>query len=198
MAFTFTARGKAMAWVNGEEVVIDHLEELPNQCHRYRATIKTPSPGAGILAIRIEAPPESRAGDALPEPIHFECGQGTIQAGDWCDHGLATYSGIGEYRRTITLKDADLAGSVMLDPGEIGVTAEVRVNGQTVATLISAPWQVDLTPHLRAGKNELVIAAANTLANHYSVGIPTPYAFPEQTRSGLLGPVRLIFSHTLS
>jgi len=198
MAFTFTARGKAMAWVNGEEVVIDHLEELPNQCHRYRATIKTPSPGAGILAIRIEAPPESRAGDALPEPIHFECGQGTIQAGDWCDHGLATYSGIGEYRRTITLKDADLAGSVMLDPGEIGVTAEVRVNGQTVATLISAPWQVDLTPHLRAGKNELVIAAANTLANHYSVGIPTPYAFPEQTRSGLLGPVRLIFSHSLS
>jgi hypothetical protein len=78
--------------------------------------------------------------------------------------------------------------------GEVRVTAEVRVNGRTAATLVAAPWQVYLTPHLHPGENELVIAVANTLANHYSAGIPTPYAFPEQTRSGLLGPARLVFS----
>jgi len=192
--FAFVARGKAMAWVNGEKATIDHHEELTDGCHRYQATVKSPLPGKGVVAIRVEAPAESRAGDALPEPVDFECGQGIIQAGDWCDHGLATYSGMGEYRRTIHMTDADLAGSVILDPGEVGVTAEVRVNGRTAATLISAPWQVDLTRLLHAGENELVIAVANTLANHYSVGSPTPYAFPEQTRSGLLGPVRLIIS----
>lgn len=195
-SFTFTARGKAMAWVNGEETAISQLDELPDGSRRYRAKLVTPAACPGILAIRVEAPSESRGGDALPEPVDFECATGVIETGDWSAHGLATYSGIGEYRRTIHISDKELAGFVMLDPGEVCVTAEVRLNGQTVATLISSPWQVDLTPHLRAGENELVIAVANTLANHYSAGIPTPYAFPDQTRSGLIGPVRLVFSNS--
>ena len=44
----------------------------------------------------------------------------------------------------------------------------------------------------QSGENELTIIVANTLANHYSVGIPTPYAFPHQTPSGLFGPVNLM------
>jgi hypothetical protein len=55
---------------------------------------------------------------------------------------------------------------------------------------------VDVTDLLQSGRNNLTIQIANTLANHYSVGIPTPYAFPHQTRSGLFGPVRLIHEQT--
>ena len=68
----------------------------------------------------------------------------------------------------------------------------MRVNGQYLASLIAPPWQVDLAGHVQPGPNCIEIEVANTLANHYSVGIPTPYVFPGQTVSGLLGPVRLI------
>lgn len=197
-AFEFTARGKAIAWLDGEETIMHHHEQLPDGSIRYRVKVNKPSSCSGIVAIRVETSSEFRGGDALPEPITFECGPGVIQTGDWCGHGLSTYSGIGEYRRSIQLEEEDLVGSAFLDLGEVCVTAQVRVNGDLIATLISPPLQVDLTPHLRVGENELIIAVANTLANHYSIGIPTPYAFSDQTRSGLIGPVRLIFSHPFS
>ncbi len=80
----------------------------------------------------------------------------------------------------------------VLDLGEVAATAEVRVNGIRAAVLSAPPWRVDVTELLQAGRNIVVIRVANTLANHYSVGIPTPYAFERQTRSGLIGPVRLL------
>ena len=66
------------------------------------------------------------------------------------------------------------------------------MNGQVAATLIAPPWNCDITGFIKPGENELSITVANTLANHYSVGIPSPYAFDHQTPSGLMGPVRLI------
>jgi hypothetical protein len=192
---TFTARGKAAVWVDGTPAGLVHLAELPDGCHRFRATLKTPAAGSPVVAMRVEAAPDSHAGDALPEVIDFHCGPGTIETGDWCRHGLATYSGIGEYRRTLEFTEAELAGSwVTLELGDVAATTAVRVNGDLAATLFAPPWRVDLTKHLHSGANELVIAVANTLANHYSVGVPTPYAFPSQTCSGLLGPVRMVFS----
>jgi hypothetical protein len=80
----------------------------------------------------------------------------------------------------------------MLDLGDLSATAEVRVNGISAGVLSAPPWRMDVTELVQVGTNTLVIQVANTLANHYSVGIPTPYAFPHQTRSGLFGPVRLI------
>ena len=80
----------------------------------------------------------------------------------------------------------------MLDLGDLSATAEVRVNDIPAGVLSAPPWRVDITELVHDGTNTLVIHVANTLANHYSVGIPTPYAFPHQTRSGLFGPVRLI------
>ena len=78
----------------------------------------------------------------------------------------------------------------------MSATAEVRVNDKLVGTLSAPPWRVDVTEWVHHGTNTLAIHVANTLANHYSVGIPTPYAFPHQTRSGLFGPVRLLQEQT--
>ena len=85
-----------------------------------------------------------------------------------------------------------MKSQIALDLGQLNATAEVRVNGHVAATLIAPPWTCEITPFLKPGKNQLLITIANTLANHYSVGIPTPYAFDSQTRSGLFGPVVLI------
>lgn len=72
------------------------------------------------------------------------------------------------------------------------MTAGVHVNGMLLATLIAPPWRISVEGCFHEGKNEIAILVANTLANHYSVGIPTPYVYDGQTLSGLLGPVRLL------
>lgn len=191
-AISFVARGAARAWAGGRELDLTEMAVLPGGCRRYQAVIAAPAPDPQAIALRVEAPADSHAGDALPEPVSLTCGGGRLLAGDWCAHGLATYSGCVEYRRVIRVTEASLRGSVRLDLGDVAATAEVRVNGRPVATLVAPPWSCELTPLLRSGDNQLSVVVANTLANHYSVGIPTPYAIPAQTRSGLLGPVRLV------
>jgi hypothetical protein len=187
---TFVARGPARAWADGNEIMLASIESLPGGCCRYRGIIESPSSASVAIALRVEAPADSHAGDALPEPVRYVCGPARMTLGDWCEQGLATYSGAVCFSRKFEI--ADVTSPISLDLGKVNATAEVKVNGQSAATLIAPPWTCDLTPFLHPGENELSITVANTLANHYSVGIPTPYAFPHQTPSGLFGPVTLI------
>ena len=190
----FVSRGISRLWVDGGEIAVSERGTLPQGCIRYQAVLAEAVPRPAVIAIHVAAPADSHAGDALPEPVAFICGAGLMPAGDWSAHGLATYSGVIEYQKSVYLTDDDLVQPVRLDLGDVAATAEVRVNGQSVATLVAPPWTCDLTPVLRLGENALSIRVANTLANHYSVANPTPYAFPHQTTAGLLGPVALIFS----
>lgn len=188
-AMTFACRGPARVWIDGSEASPELLEVAPDGIHRYRCGFPRPCERSVEATLRVEAPAESRGGDALPEPVAFECGNGAIDLGDWCGQGLATYSGAGTYTRRFEAPRARC--HARLDLGSLSATADVRLNGRPVATLVAPPWTCDLSPFVVAGTNELSITVANTLANHYSVGIPSPYAFPHQTRSGLFGPVTL-------
>jgi len=186
----FLARGPACLWINGATQSLDLMEITPDGNYRYQAALIELAKAPCVLALMVAAPADSQAGDALPEPVHFECGSGTIPLGDWCQYGLATYSGTATYSRAFEI--SHIKSRIVLDLGQLNATAEVRVNGHIAATLIAPPWKCEITPFLKPGKNRLSITVANTLANHYSVGIPTPYAFDSQTRSGLFGPVALI------
>jgi hypothetical protein len=187
---SFVARGAARAWADGNEIALARIETLPGGCCRYSGVIESPSPSSVVIALRVEAPADSHAGDVLPEPVRYVCGAAKMALGDWCAQGLATYSGSVCYSRKFEI--ADLPAAVSLDLGKVSATAEVKVNGHIAATLIAPPWICNLTPFVKPGDNELSITVANTLANHYSVGIPTPYAFSHQTPSGLFGPVQLM------
>ena len=68
------------------------------------------------------------------------------------------------------------------------------VNGVAAGVGLGRPYRFDVTDHVREGGNRLEVIVYNTLANHYSVGIPSKYVFEGQTVSGLLGPVRLHFA----
>ena len=188
----FVARGAARVWADGQELTCQNMESFPDGGARYRAASEKTYLRPVSVAFRIEAPLEHRAGDVLPEPVRFECGGGQLPAGDWCAHGLAGYSGIGEYQRSFEIAEGPREGRLVLDLGDVSASAEVRVNGLLAGVLSAPPWRVEVTELVHAGTNTVAIQVANTLANHYSVGIPTPYAFPHQTRSGLLGPVRLL------
>jgi len=132
------------------------------------------------------------AGAVFEEPVAFEIDEGRITLGDWCDAGLATYSGIGIYGTEVELDKAQLAGQVVLELGKVKATAEVAVNGQPAGVRLARPYRFDITALVREGANKIEIKVANTLANHYST-FPTRWVFEGQTESGLFGPVELRF-----
>jgi hypothetical protein len=153
---------------------------------------ETPPPATSHwITIRVRAAADSFGADTLPEPIRFHFGPGVASLGDWCALGLAAYSGAAWYRRSLTLTTQEASRPLWLDLGEVRVAAEIWLNHHRVGTRIAAPWSVCLAGRTRPGENRLAIKVFNTLANHYSVGIPTPYHDPSQTPSGLFGPVQL-------
>ena len=171
------------AWVDGE----------PVEVREGRAELAAPKPRVSRVALRVQQQPGCYAGAAFPEPIAFECEQGRVPLGDWCDQALESYSGGALYSRTFTLEPGHLQGRIVLDLGKVNVSAEVRVNGHSVGVGLARPFRFDLTEQVREGSNELEVEAYNTLANHYSVGLASRYVFDGQTVSGLLGPVTLEF-----
>jgi hypothetical protein len=116
-------------------------------------------------------------------------GTGVMALGDWSQLGiLNNYSGGVRYGTTVTLTAEQAAAPVELDLGGVTATAEVFVNGKSIAVRVAPPWKVELTGALKAGENRLDILVYNTLANHYQT-LPSNYR--GSPLSGLAGPVRL-------
>ncbi len=78
--------------------------------------------------------------------------------------------------------------SLELDLGVVRGTAEVTVNGKPAGVRIWKPYRFNITDLVQPGRNRIEVTVANTLGPHYSSGIPTPYVFPGQQVSGILGP----------
>jgi hypothetical protein len=125
-------------------------------------------------------------------PVAFECAEGKIPLGDWCNYGLKTYSGGVIYTRIVKLEERHLAGKVILDLGQVSTTAEVHVNGKSAGVKMARPFCFDITGLVKAGENQIQVKVVNTLANHMS-SYPTTYIYEGQMVSGLLGPVKLQF-----
>ena len=173
----------AEAWVDGE----------PVEMRDHRIELGSPKEGVSQVALRVRQKPGCYAGAALPEPVAFECEQGRVPLGDWCDHALESYSGGVVYSRQFTLEPRHLTGRVLLDLGRVSTTAEVRVNGRAAGVGLARPFRFDVTGLVREGTNDLEVTVYNTLANHYAVGLPSRFVYEGQTVSGLLGPVTVQF-----
>jgi hypothetical protein len=191
---TIVAHGRLRAWVKGEELKVVAGRPRPDGARTYTAAVAPSSPPSVPIALRIEHEPGFYAGAALPEPVAFDCGPGQAPLGEWSGIGLATYSGAAVYRKRVALSVEQARARVALDLGAVAATARVRVNGKLAGTRIAPPWRLDVSSFVKPGPNDVEIEVTNTLANHYSVGIPSHYVFPGQTLSGLLGPVELVFS----
>ncbi|WP_337102227.1 glycosylhydrolase-like jelly roll fold domain-containing protein, partial [Paenibacillus sp. YIM B09110] len=186
-----SAHGDIRVWVNGKEWSVDRDPAQVGGCCSFRASSTVKENGVSLVAVRIGYDNPYYGGAALPEPIRLQCGAGFIELGDWSAiDGLTCYSGGAVYRRDIEWPTGDeLQGSMaMIDLGAVSSTAEIRVNGQHVRTIVQAPWTANIAPWLNLGVNTLEVLVYNTLANHY-VTIPTRYR--GDLTSGLLGPVRL-------
>lgn len=150
-----------------------------------------------------------------PWQVSFQSGRGAPasitmqQLSDWsqsADAGVKYFSGIGTYTNTLEVpsqwfkKDAQL----WLDLGEVKNLAVVTVNGKKISEVWHAPYRVNITPALRAGKNELSIEVVNAWVNRligdeqpgatkFTFADVKPYkANSPLLPSGLLGPVTVI------
>ena len=132
------------------------------------------------------------------------------------DEGIRYFSGIATYYKEFELpSDFRVEGrQLVLDLGRVRVLADVRLNGSPVGILWKSPFQADITPALKPGKNELIVEVANTWSNRLTgdarlpegkritktnikhVGGPLKKGYLWQDaplpESGLLGPVRIL------
>jgi len=177
-----TNASKVEAWVDGQlvEVKGDKIE------------LESPIQEISQVALRLEQKPGCYAGAAFFLPIAFECEEGRMPLGDWCNHGLKTYSGGVVYTRIVELEERHLAGKVILDLGQVSTTAEVHINGNPAGVKMARPFCFDITGLVKAGENQIQVKVVNTLANHMN-SYPTTYIYEGQMVSGLLGPVKLQF-----
>jgi hypothetical protein len=190
-AMKLVVRGGLEVWVDGLKCRVHPGTARSDSEVEFSVAVKAPFASTSCVALRIEQRPGHYGGATLTEPVELDCGSGRTSLAEWGDIGLATYSGGAWYRRDVELSRERLAGQVFLDLGVVKITAEVRVNGQLAGVRVSPPWRVDITKLVHEGSNKVEILVTNTLANHYSVGIPSPYVYPDQMLSGLLGPVRI-------
>ena len=77
--------------------------------------------------------------------------------------GLLHFSGVGEYACDFALDT--LPEKARLAWEHTSCAATVLVNGQTAGEIWTRPYELDITPYLREGKNHLVIRVASTLVN---------------------------------
>jgi hypothetical protein len=147
-----------------------------------------------------------------PWRVHFDeawGGPGTIPLralASWPDHaneGVRHYSGTAVYSCEFMLS-ALSDTPAWLDLGRVEVVATVAVNGAEAGTVWMAPYALDVTRHLRKGRNRLEIRVSNLWANRLiaDAGLPparriswttfNPYKADDAPYpSGLLGPVLL-------
>jgi hypothetical protein len=125
------------------------------------------------------------------------------------EEGIRFYSGAATYRTAFDLAQTrDQAGAanrrIYVDLGAVQNLAEIRLNGQDLGIVWTAPWRVDITRAARPGANVLEIRVTNLWPNRLigdaslpkdkrltSTNIPFNKDQP-LLESGLLGPVRVM------
>jgi hypothetical protein len=85
--------------------------------------------------------------------------------GDLTSDGFPFYAGRVVYRASIGLEELSDKQSWLHLHDLNAASARVRINGKHVSTLLWPPHLVDLSSHLRIGKNEIEIELATTLNN---------------------------------
>jgi hypothetical protein len=196
-----TAHGHLTVWMDGREARVrtsedqDAVSVIFEGAKTYYVTPDKPVLKSSVAVIRIEPLEGFYGGAAIPEPIRYSLVEGQACSGDWSGIGLENYSGAIRYAQSVSVDQSQAVKRAVIDLGDVACAAKVWVNGNDAGCCYHAPWRFDISGLLVAGENRIEISVANTLANHYSTGMPAGhrYVFPGQERSGLLGPVKIHF-----
>ncbi len=88
---------------------------------------------------------------------------------DWTqrsERGIKYYSGLAGYYKSFDLPDLNPSdGDIYLDLGIVHHIVRVRLNGEDLGVIWTAPWRVKITNVVRPKNNHLVIEVANLWTN---------------------------------
>ncbi len=129
---------------------------------------------------------------------------------DWSEHpdeNIRFYSGVALYKNSFELEKTEPGKHYYLDIGQVSVMAKVKINETYVGGLWTPPYRLDITQHIKAGKNSLEIEVVNTWVNRLigDQGLPVEQrrlnswnskweADSSLQKSGLTGVVRILCS----
>lgn len=116
---------------------------------------------------------------------------------------LKYYSGTIRYSTTFELASKP-QGSLFVNLNEVHVMAKVKVNGQYVGGVWTAPWRLEVTDWVKEGTNQIEVEVVNTWGNRLVGDLNLPEnqrkvwllhngwnAKSDLPASGLVGPVRI-------
>ena len=166
---------------------------------------------SGPKAPELLVPVSSLATLKGPWRVSFLDGMGTPKETEYAslrswtearDPAIRYYSGRAIYRTTFEY-NGDITRSVVIDLGEVGEMARVRLNGHDLGVTWWSPARIETGMALRNGENTLEIEVANYWRNRligdrqpgatqYTFAPILPYDATAPLRpSGLMGPVKL-------
>ena len=122
--------------------------------------------------------------------------------------GIKYYSGTANYTKSFTLTDNEIKDNqVILDLGNVLEMASVKINGQQLQVMWSAPFKFDITSYVKTGTNQLEVEVVNLWPNRLigDAKLPVEKRFTKTNinkfngpdgetflrESGLLGPVKI-------
>jgi len=144
-------------------------------------TLTLNAPRMNILA---EVMPIYLLGDFLVQPVKkgFEIAEGDISTlGSWREAGFPFYSQKVAYTENFSLaKKTGASYKVKLKKWN-GSVAEVLVNGQSAGLIAWQPYELDVTPFLKDGTNEIAIKVTGSLKNTFGF-------FYQQNDGWIFGP----------
>ncbi|HWV12524.1 MAG TPA: glycosyl hydrolase [Sphingobium sp.] len=83
------------------------------------------------------------------------------------DARVRYFSGTASYKRTLTVPKSWLSGAdrIKLNLGQVEVVAEALVNGRSAGIAWTNPYELDVTPLLKAGANRIEVRTTNVWVN---------------------------------
>jgi hypothetical protein len=172
---------------------------------------RKPALGPGVI---LPSTREQEVGRAEgPWKITFQPGRGAPETlrlpalGDLArqrDPAIRYFSGVASYDGTVTLARRPAHSRLLLDLGQVGDVAEVRINGSPAGTVWHAPYRLDVTDAIRSGTNRIEVRVADLWVNRLIgdaqpgaakiafVAAPTYRPDAPLRPAGLIGPVRLV------
>ena len=126
---------------------------------------------------------------------------------DWTlsvNDSIRYYSGTAIYKKVVNLTDIKSSKRMLLNLGLLTSMAKVKINGQDVGGVWTAPWQVDISSAVKQGSNTIEISVVNNWMNRLIGDLKTPenerptwtpvIPYKEDSPlqpSGLFGPVSI-------
>ncbi len=120
--------------------------------------------GAKLSGVKI-ARVSSELASHQRQAVHLVDGSGLVSTRPgWNEQGHPFYSAGVSYRQQFRVDQNKGRFQVTL-PDWYGSVAEVKVNGKSAGYVIAAPWECDVTRHLKRGANEVEVIVIGTLKN---------------------------------